>query len=163
MFSVHLKNILRLRWCLIALLCLICFSSKAGASDVSLFGIEECFQFSSERYGINSNLLKAIAITESNMDPNAVNLKSNDYGLMQINEFWLPILAKYGIYKSDLFDPCTSIITGAWILADSIARYGETWEAVGAYNAGTGNSAQVKQQREHYSGKVYRNYLSLLK
>lgn len=122
---------------------------------------EDCFAFSSERYQINPLLLKAIAMTESSMDPTAVNSQTNDYGLMQINEFWLPELEKYGIYKSDLFDPCTNIVTGAWILADSISRYGETWEAVGAYNAGTRDTPEVRNRRERYSRKVYKNYVLL--
>jgi soluble lytic murein transglycosylase-like protein len=132
-----------------------------AASNSTDLAFEECFKFSSERYGINLNLLKAIALTESNMNPNAINTKSDDYGLMQINKFWLPILKQYGIFKEDLFDPCTNILAGAWILADSISRYGATWEAVGAYNAGTKDTPEVRSRREYYSRKVYKNYVLL--
>ena len=38
---------------------------------------------------------------------------------MQINSSWLPILAKYGIAKSDLLNPCVNTHVGAWVLATS--------------------------------------------
>jgi len=70
---------------------------------------------------------------------------------MQINSRWIPILRKYGLQEDELFDPCTSIRVGAWILAQNIARLGNTWDAVGAYNA----SAPALRLR--YALKVYRN------
>jgi len=43
---------------------------------------------------------------------------------------------------------------GAWILAGNIARFGYTWNAVGAYNAGTGDTEMIRMRREAYAHKV---------
>jgi soluble lytic murein transglycosylase-like protein len=101
---------------------------------------QACWDDAARRYNVSSHLLYAIARTESALDPRAVGRNrdgSRDLGLMQINSRWLPRLAEYGIAEHDLFDPCTSILVGAWILADNVSRLGYTWEAVGAYNAAT--------------------------
>lgn len=113
-----------------------------------------CWDAAAHRYGISSQLLYAIARTESGLDPRAVGTNRNgsrDIGLMQINSWWLPMLSKFGIRESDLFDPCTSIHVGAWILAQNVARYGYTWEAVGAYNAASPQlrAAYVARVRRH--------------
>jgi soluble lytic murein transglycosylase-like protein len=87
---------------------------------------------------VSSELLYAIARTESGLNPQAVGRNrdgSRDIGLMQINSTWLPTLAAHGIEERHLFEPCTNIHVGAWILAGNIHRLGYTWEAVGAYNA----------------------------
>ena len=113
-----------------------------------------CWDEAAARYHLNSAVLYAIAQAESGLDPLAVGHNPNgsrDIGLMQINSAWLPKLAEYGISERDLFQPCTSIHVGAWILARNIYRYGYTWEAVGAYNAVT------PSKRRAYIRKVQRN------
>jgi soluble lytic murein transglycosylase-like protein len=98
---------------------------------------QACWEEAAHRYQVNSNLLYAIARTESGLNPRAIGRNSNgtrDIGLMQINSAWLPTLSGYGITERDLLQPCTSIHVGAWILAGNIQRHGYTWDAVGAYN-----------------------------
>jgi soluble lytic murein transglycosylase-like protein len=113
-----------------------------------------CWEEAAERYGMNPHLLYAIAKTESNLNPSAINRNKNgsyDIGLMQINSRWLPTLRKYGIEESQLWDACVNIQVGAWVLAQNMQRMGNSWEAVGAYNART------PELRVRYAQKVYRN------
>lgn len=113
-----------------------------------------CWNEAAQRYGVNPQLLYAIAKTESGLNPRALNRNpdgSYDIGLMQINSRWIPTLRRYGISEARLFEPCTSIHVGAWILAQNMRRLGNTWNAVGAYNAKT------PAQRLRYAIKVYRN------
>jgi len=100
--------------------------------------VQACWDDAAQRYQVSSALLYAIARTESGLNPHAIGRNRNgsrDIGLMQINSTWLPKLATHGIHERDLFEPCTNIHVGAWILADNVSRLGYTWEAVGAYNA----------------------------
>ncbi|PHV06646.1 invasion protein [Janthinobacterium sp. BJB412] len=114
-----------------------------------------CWQDAAARYGVNASLLYAIARTESRLDPLArgrTNANgSHDIGLMQINSGWLPTLRRYGIGEGQLYDACTNIHIGAWILARNMRRLGNSWDAVGAYNAAD------PKKRLAYALKVYRN------
>ena len=123
-----------------------------------------CWEEAAQRYGISADLLYAVARVESNLNAQAVNRShlrrtgSYDIGLMQINSGHLRTLSRHGIKEADLFDPCTNIRVGAWLLADSFSRRGATWDAVGAYNAACSqlkNDACMKA-RSQYAWRVYR-------
>jgi soluble lytic murein transglycosylase-like protein len=119
-----------------------------------------CWHEIGDKYGINPYLLYAIAKTESGLNPKAINRSnkngSYDVGLMQINSSWFPKLRQYGISEQHLYQPCVSIEVGAWILAQNISRMGNSWEAVGAYNA------RNPERRRIYASKVYRNLAPML-
>ncbi|HHC0467380.1 TPA: SPI-1 type III secretion system invasion protein IagB, partial [Salmonella enterica] len=100
---------------------------------------------------------------ESAMKPGAIGYNrdgSTDLGLMQINSFHMKRLKKMGISEKQLLqDPCISVIVGASILSDMMKIYGYSWEAVGAYNAGT--SPKRSDIRKRYAKKIWENYRKL--
>ena len=126
--------------------------------------LEPCFRHHGARFGIDPLLLRAIATVESGLRPEAMNTEhqartgTQDHGLMQINSGWLPTLQRYGIDAQALRQPCTSIEVGAWILADLIKRHGNSWDAVGAYNAACTQlkGEQCQAARSRYTWKVFR-------
>ena len=123
-----------------------------------------CWSDAERLYGVSSHLLFAVARAESDLQPGAMNLTHRsrtgtyDIGLMQINSSHLPKLASLGISESDLLEPCTNIKVGAWLLADSFARRGVSWDAVGAYNAACTRlkGDDCAAARSRYAWRVYR-------
>ena len=121
---------------------------------------QACFAQSGAHYGISPAVLMAIARTESRLEPSAVHRNadgSTDIGLMQVNSRWFPALRRAGIEPTALYQPCTSIWAGAWILAQTFARHGYTWESIGAYNAGERLDPSSSKRRAAYANQVLRN------
>lgn len=121
-------------------------------------------------FRIEPNLIKAIALVESNLKKDSIgknrdkknNIKSFDYGLMQINQMHIPMLKKRGIIKDerDLLDnPCLNIKIGPEILYKHFSRCGMTWQCLGTYNAGFAMDNQKK--RLQYAQKIYIVYTRL--
>lgn len=123
----------------------------------------ECWDYAEQKFGIEGRLLAAIATVESGMNPAAKGKNRNgttDYGLMQINSSHLPRLKVLGISKEELQkDACVSVLVGASLLSDMIKVYGYSWEAVGAYNAGTGKDRHSLRMK--YAQKVWRVYADM--
>ncbi len=125
---------------------ILVFMGLLSAGSVHAF----CFQEAGERYGVAPQILWGIAKVESNFNPTAVNRNKNgsyDYGVMQINSIWRKTLGDQ--LWSSLSDPCTSVMTGAYILRQCIDKYGNTWKAIGCYNS------QTPVHRDRYARKVY--------
>lgn len=122
------------RLLLLSLLFWIVLSNKVEGSNEIAFGF--CFDKAAQLYGLNAELLKAIAKVESNFNPAAVHYNKNgtyDYGLMQINSSWYSVLGRERWLR--LGDPCYNILVGAWILKNCILQYGYIWRAVGCYHS----------------------------
>lgn len=140
-------------------LLLVCFTSVAGAQESRqpiTQPVPNCtWESVGYKYNIHPALLYAIAKTESGIRPHVTSAPnkngSYDIGMMQINSSWLPTLAKHGITEKHLYDPCVSLDVGAWVLHHNMQRYGNSWTAVGAYNA------MSPDKRVVYARKVFNN------
>lgn len=120
-----------------------------------------CWDRAASTYGVDPWLLMAIAQVESGFNKHAINKNSNasiDLGMMQINSIWLPTLRKYNIDTRNLFEPCTSVFVGAWIVAHNIRRFGYNQDGIGAYNS----PSNIKIRRA-YAQKVYASYQQLIR
>ncbi|MGN8554848.1 UNVERIFIED_CONTAM: lytic transglycosylase domain-containing protein, partial [Microbacterium sp. SLM126] len=120
----------------------------------------DCLDDAAAFHRVSPVLVRGIAQVESGMRSWVTNTNTNgseDIGLMQINSVHLPRLAKFGITRQSLFDPCTNAYVGTWILAECLGRYGETWTAVGCYNAGS------PDKRLRYANRVYQKLQSTTK
>ncbi|MFJ2993702.1 lytic transglycosylase domain-containing protein [Pandoraea sp. NPDC087047] len=102
--------------------------------------LADCFDDAAAYHHVNADVLRAIAWEESNNRPDARRTNTNgsvDYGLMQINSVHLETLARFGIGTADLMVPCKSVYIAAWHLQRQMAKYGNTWAAIGAYHSAT--------------------------
>ena len=141
------------------------FLSKGLALSVMMASNQAlafCWEEAASQHNIEPELLQAIAAVESGFRAQAMNHANRngtrDIGLMQINSSHLPRLAKSGITERDLYDPCTNIRVGAWLMAHSFARHGVSWNAVGAYNAACSQlkGEACSEARSKYAWRVYR-------
>lgn len=123
----------------------------------------DCLDLAADRFGENRLLLRSIAYHESGYRPNAFHRNqdgSYDIGFMQINSSHLPWLKSKGISEHSLYDTCTNIWVGTYILATFQQQYGNTWRAVGAY--GAGNRRDHERARQTYASMIYRTYMHAL-
>lgn len=86
--------------------------------------------------GLPAELVKAVAVAESRMNPRAQS-PAGAKGLMQL----IPSTARH-LGVADPFDPAQSLRGGAAYLADQVSRFGSYELALAAYNAGPENVAR---------------------
>ncbi|HGB5522584.1 TPA: transglycosylase SLT domain-containing protein [Salmonella enterica subsp. enterica serovar Wangata] len=138
-------------------LCLLVISHSVLAAD--------CFEAAGQDAGIDPDLLRAIAWQESRLNYSAIGKNpSTGYGmgLMQIDSQHLGNMKERGIDRELLVsDICTNIYSGALILAKAFNKWGPTWEAVGAYNAGFTGTPKQHFRRMAYARKIYTVYWKL--
>lgn len=96
--------------------------------------LDAIFTEASEKYGVDKQLLLAVAKAESNFHTDATS-SAGAMGVMQL----MPKTAE-GIGVTDGYDPYQNIMGGAQILANHLQEYdGDLDLALAAYNAGSGN------------------------
>lgn len=114
-----------------------------------------CFDEAGNRFMLSPRLLESIAAIESGMNPVARNQNRNgstDFGLMQVNSYWIKAA---NLDKERLLnDACYNTLAGARVLRGCVDRYGNSWEAVGCYNASS------SEKRKSYAWKIYRQLVS---
>ena len=100
----------------------------------TLINYEELFNYAAKEYNVPSEILKAIAFTQSSFNSNAIS-KSGAIGLMQL----MPATAKE-LGVNDAYDPVQNVMGGAKYLSNLLKRYDDNITyAVAAYSAGMGN------------------------
>jgi hypothetical protein len=92
----------------------------------------DLFNAASAKYGVNANLLSAVAKQESGYNPKAVS-PAGAQGLMQL----MPTTAA-GLGVNNPFDPNQAVDGAARLLKDLLGRFHRTDLALAAYNAGPG-------------------------
>lgn len=132
-----------------------------------MLNADDCFDLAGRDYHIDPDLLRAISWNESNFrtDVKGYNPVSGfGSGLMQVDSQHFNELARYGIKPEHLIsDPCMNIYTGAYYLAIAFKKWGVSWQAVGAYNAGFRKTEEQAQRRYVYARKIETTYRAIKK
>lgn len=131
----------------------LAYGAKASPSQATDIPYIKCFIDASAKYSVELPLLVAIAEKESGFNPRAYNSANTngsfDIGIMQINSSWIK-----GPYQKDHFlEPCFNIHFGAYVLSDSVQRWGNNWKGVGKYNAKSPSKGYV------YTKELYPRYV----
>lgn len=125
--------------------------------------IDAMIVYAANKHRVEAALVKAVAMTESSLNPRAKNPADPSYGLMQI----MPILAEdYGIVKdyhnpteaeiAMIYDPQTNLLIGAWFLSNLLKRH-SLQVAVEMYNVGETGWNKGRRNPEYVS-RVMRYY-----
>ncbi|MDP2305081.1 MAG: lytic transglycosylase domain-containing protein [Pseudomonadota bacterium] len=98
----------------------------------NLDSYDDAFLFAAAANGLPAELIKAVAVAESRMNPAALS-PAGAQGLMQM----MPATA-HALGLTNPFDPEQSIKAGAAYLARQVGAFGSFSLALAAYNAGPG-------------------------
>ena len=116
-------------------------------------------------YRIDPDLRRAISWQESKWAVDAVGKNPGTgygAGLMQIDSQHHARLSEFGIKPEHLLtDACLNIYTGAYYLALAFKKWGVSWEAVGAYNAGFRRTDRQDMRRLAYARKIEAIYRAI--
>lgn len=116
---------------------------KASGANIQYeHKIKDAVLKASKRYGLDPQTLLGIAIVESSLDQWSVNTKTQDYGLMQVNQHNIRALK---LDRNKLLNNIEyNIDSGARILSYFVRRYG-TLEGLCRYNVGTAPVLKPRQ------------------
>lgn len=115
-----------------------------------------CIFLAAQTYSIPPAVMLGIYQVEGGKVGQAVGPNKNgsyDLGPMQINEIWLPELAKqWGVSKSTARrwvkdDPCTNVGVSAWILRSHLDETGDLSRAIAHYHSRTPHIGGAYQSR----------------
>ncbi|WP_371436237.1 lytic transglycosylase domain-containing protein [Polaromonas sp.] len=117
-----------------------------------------CVNGAAQYHTVNPQVLAAILVHESFGKPGTVARNSNgsvDVGLAGTNSVHFPELARTGVMPADLLDECVSAYVGAWNLSKKIFKYGNTWQAIGAYHS------ETPQHNARYQVLIYNKMVDM--
>ena len=132
---------------LVALSIVTAWWGLAGAQSVTSRA-EECIVGASAYHHVNVDVLRAIALHESRGRAVTVIGNSNgtiDVGLMGVNSVHFPELIRKGVPPGALLDECVAVYVGAWKYSQKIFKYGNNWQAIGAYHSETPRYSAIYQ------------------
>lgn len=132
---------------------------------------DDYFKRWSDETGVPFALLKAHAIRESSLKPNAflADSRGGSYGLMQlsIGDSSADRFAVYDWPKTrlggfeNLYDPDINIEIASKLIADNLKRFKNVKDAINAYNTGVAYSTRVAPK--NYTEDVLNYYSTLVK
>ncbi|KMZ11999.1 hypothetical protein BHUM_02943 [Candidatus Burkholderia humilis] len=126
-------------------------------ASMSAHAADDCFEQAGAYQGVNPLVLRAVAWCESKGDAAAINHNTNgsiDIGQLQINSIHFPDLARDGIPHRALIDPCVNVFVAAWLLKQKMVKYGNTWQAIGAYHS------ESPKHRDAYARSIQSIFVS---
>lgn len=116
----------------------------------------DCINRAAITYHVSVPIILSVMKKENGRNGLAVLNKKNgthDYGVMQINDVWLPKILPYGYTKHDIqYDACKNVMVGTWILSQSIAYGKNLWSGIGNYHSHT------PDHNRNYRNDIYKNY-----
>ncbi|WP_010598550.1 lytic transglycosylase domain-containing protein [Rickettsiella massiliensis] len=123
----------------------------------------ECINRAALMYQVPARLILAVLAIEGGRRGSAIQNKNGsvDYGPMQINSCWLPMLQTYGYTQQQIqYDPCINVQVGTWILSKNIAQAATLWRGVGNYNSKKPNLNRRYQNKVAEVDRLLQSYLS---
>lgn len=112
---------------------------------------EYCIAQTAKRFNLPEALLRSVLEVESGkVGELRVNKNGTyDIGPMQINSSWLNKFSTHVTKEQILYNGCTNIQVGAWILRYNIDKAGNIWQGIGNYHSKT------KDKHDNYRNKVF--------
>jgi len=133
----------------------------------SLKPYNSIIEYWAKRYNIDPDLVRAIIWQESKGDPYAVNKRTGDYGLMQINLRFastsarilgllgLPPGVAQATVRTMLFDPNINVMIGTWLLRDELNYFKDIVKAIHAYRLGRPKVLRGERDWKYVNNVLY--------
>lgn len=129
-------------------------------SSIARTDLATCIKDASVFHKVNDTILEAILRIESHLKPETIHKNDNDtidIGIAGLNSVHLAELSQFGIGQTDLLNPCIGTYVGAWHLAKKYRKYGNTWQAVGAYHS------ETPAENQRYQNLIYQEVQKILR